>query len=929
MRLCMRWVKGRLSNVDNSGGAAGSFWDTEPCSVAISAQVHTPHLALVVLLPGAPPARMASRTLRLRRQATATIPTDVFENLCGQVKEEVLLGAAAADALEKAAALETVWIARCDLQSVLEEIRCERVKGVEAEAMFRAAAFSADGRGDVGVLQEPEDAKASVESEQWSWEKAMHSLFSAADVDHSGTLDSQQFDRLVATTVKMTGAPLEGDLSKLDKNGDGKIDEQELQEFSEALKAAMGKRSQSTGTAKAVAKAVGLSAELDTLGEEVPRKLLELDGELTELKLLAEVAASDEALSKQVADILRDVGGSHEKLSALNVAEMKQISHMEDIDEMNKVCTAMAEDRDMVSMLLKDSTKTNGKVAELETLVAASESCGDAYTQHTKDRAMNLFKKGFSLRQLLTFVDEKCHKGRLIGTRTTTYEVVKNIIIPETASGKCCYADILPDGPKEPTTLMSHWWGNNFLHLVKAVCQHASGKTELFLHMYTEEELDKTFWLCIFGVNQHFSICHRQGCDCGAPKHHVGINCQMNKFALVMEHIPRHALAMDLELTTLKRVWVLSELNEAMSGGQEKTTVFCGVVGDAMRDEPVIPSVRQAEASFESDKALIIGEIEQREGGVERFDTEMRTRVLDEIAVLRAFFLASRGDTSAVQAELESRSFLLKRQSAHGRGETLLHTAVRYGYAEMVRMMLAWGADVHDTTLLGWTALHYAAVCFNPEKAMDIASMILEARADQGLENSAGRIPLEEAMCADPDTDGEVVKLLMSAGGRELKEEVTRALKDPLGDGPFMPHPIDTQLFSHWLLRMDSWTRPDVKIGIVQPIDGEIQVLSDWVKPIEFGTPAGEVVPSAHCKQLVIAAMRVRKYIQYRWPLWDFHTIVFRYTTPTKPQHYRVDLRTQSLSQIETSDMHAVKREMMDDFTVKSFVPASIRFLYP
>jgi hypothetical protein len=44
----------------------------------------------------------------------------------------------------------------------------------------------------------------------------------------------------------------------------------------------------------------------------------------------------------------------------------------------------------------------------------------------------------------------------------------------------CCFADLLPGGAKTPETLMSHWWGNTFLSLVKAICEHAAGKSELY-----------------------------------------------------------------------------------------------------------------------------------------------------------------------------------------------------------------------------------------------------------------------------------------------------------------------------------------------------------------------------------------------------------------------------------------------------------------
>lgn len=128
---------------------------------------------------------------------------------------------------------------------------------------------------------------------------------------------------------------------------------------------------------------------------------------------------------------------------------------------------------------------------------------------------------------------------------------------------------------------------------------------------------------------------------------------------------------------------------------------------------------------------------------------------------------------------------------------------------------------------------------------------------------------------------------------------------------------------------MDSWQRPDINIGIIQPVNGEVQVLSLWVKPVEFSTVAGEVVsPSPQAKQVVAAAQRVEGYIKYRWPLWNFHVIVFKYTTPNAPQHYRVNLRNSELTQISGEDLECTKM-LLDQHSVITFIPCSIRFLYP
>lgn len=252
--------------------------------------------------------------------------------------------------------------------------------------------------------------------------------------------------------------------------------------------------------------------------------------------------------------------------------------------------------------LLDKLYKDEGESVSCPAANEASSLASPVMPNSEEEVARNLFSKGFSLRQLLAFVDRYCHTEKRIRPETTTAQVVFQIVVPETRHGMCCYADILPGGPREPETLMSHWWGNRFLDLVRAICSHASGKMELFADFYSDSELNKTFWLCIFGVNQHVSICDTipEPCTCASPKYKSGLLCQMNKFPLVMQHIRKHALAMDSKLQTLTRVWVLSELNTALYS-DTLDTEFCGVDLDLeklLNANLLIPSVRDCEASY-------------------------------------------------------------------------------------------------------------------------------------------------------------------------------------------------------------------------------------------------------------------------------------------------------------------------------------------
>ncbi len=90
-------------------------------------------------------------------------------------------------------------------------------------------------------------------------------------------------------------------------------------------------------------------------------------------------------------------------------------------------------------------------------LITMLRSACDTYMKSARGVAQELFSKGISLGQLLDFVKEWCHEKKEISGQTKTYEVVQNIIIPQTAKEGTCMADFMKGGPKTPETLMSHW----------------------------------------------------------------------------------------------------------------------------------------------------------------------------------------------------------------------------------------------------------------------------------------------------------------------------------------------------------------------------------------------------------------------------------------------------------------------------------------
>ncbi len=475
-------------------------------------------------------------------------------------------------------------------------------------------------------------------------------------------------------------------------------------------------------------------------------------------------------------------------------------------------------------------------------------------------------------------------------------------------------------------------WGNNFLDLVRACCEHAAGKTELFSHMYTKEEKEKTFWMCIFAVNQHVSIC--KDCPCGREKYTAGHPmCQMDKFPMVIEQMKYHALAMDSKLKTLTRVWVLSEIDGALNGNNKMQTRFCGTVSQKNIFEPEVPSVEDAEASYEEDKDMIVCLIKERKGGIEKFDKSVRDLTLFEIAKIRLYELISSGKIDEVTKELNSNygERLLNVTNSKFRGETPIMFAARYGFPDIVRLFLERGADVTiQTAEKKWTVLHYAAICFNLETQPEIVQMLLEdGKCNPHELNSFRRTALEE--CILMTGSEEIATAILARSTNNAFALLEKSIKSIQDDGDFTPLPHDAFLFSHNVLRQDTWTRPDTAIAVKQPLGDEIVTYNDWVKPIEFGTATGEIIYGQWAQAIIEASRRYAAYIKYRWPLWEFRYITFRYTTVNAPQHYRIDLVEGTLAQVEAPNERGMNAAaaLYYKHDVTTRVPCSIRLLYP
>ena len=103
-------------------------------------------------------------------------------------------------------------------------------------------------------------------------------------------------------------------------------------------------------------------------------------------------------------------------------------------------------------------------------------------------------------------------------------------------------------------------------------------------------------------------------------------------------------------------------------------------------------------------------------------------------------------------------------------GDTPLHAAAINGQADVVKLLLAAGADVNAKGWIGYTPLHHAAY----DGHADVAKLLLAAGADVNARNTVGDTPLDAAAKLDEDIDLKKQKacaaILREHGGKTGKE---------------------------------------------------------------------------------------------------------------------------------------------------------------
>ncbi|XP_012888554.1 PREDICTED: protein phosphatase 1 regulatory subunit 27 [Dipodomys ordii] len=126
------------------------------------------------------------------------------------------------------------------------------------------------------------------------------------------------------------------------------------------------------------------------------------------------------------------------------------------------------------------------------------------------------------------------------------------------------------------------------------------------------------------------------------------------------------------------------------------------------------------------------------------------------------------GDLAQVGRFIRARKVSL--DTIHPSGLAALHEAVLSGNLECVKLLVKYGADIHQRDETGWTSLHMACSDGYP----DIARYLISLGADRAAANDDGALPSD---LIDPDFQ-DLLELFRAPGDEEA---------GPLAKGPRGP----------------------------------------------------------------------------------------------------------------------------------------------
>jgi len=304
---------------------------------------------------------------------------------------------------------------------------------------------------------------------------------------------------------------------------------------------------------------------------------------------------------------------------------------------------------------------------------------------------------------------------------STTRDVVREAIIPMSRTNRlvAAYASVVPQGSQSspPERMVTHAWGNLFVHLVAAVVADAldmkeysrvallltEGRcAELKTQLHSAGVLHLRYWICAFCINQHSNICGGfppappEGtteygkwdaarrdtvtgkiynvCSCTEPKffNDYPNECELDKFdemmALLHQEVPHfeHVIAVDRKFELFTRAWCVAELVQGnVAGIPQRVQVLShealGIdAGDVSAYVKLVTlTVADCEAFREEDRDAILSKIPD----IAEFDAKLQTVIFGEHGLMRQYFTGF----EALQAAASiARRIAVVRKTVHG-----------------------------------------------------------------------------------------------------------------------------------------------------------------------------------------------------------------------------------------------------------------------
>lgn len=368
-----------------------------------------------------------------------------------------------------------------------------------------------------------------------------------------------------------------------------------------------------------------------------------------------------------------------------------------------------------------------------------------------------LASKNITLAQLLYFYRKNLGDGRLTET-STCWEVMQNIVLPDTEREQTCYMDTMIGGAKKADCMVTHWWGMTFKELVIAIARHATGcmpRDVLDKKMETagfgHDDLQKSFWLCMFAANHHRK----------AGSGHALADIDI--IQRVLAEMVSTLIVLDEGLKIMSRAWCVAEISETAS--MDKPVHFAGHLPDMnIVKELTFPGLDECECFDPNDKTKLVRHYEQQRGPSGTFDQRIGNLLMQ--GVLKELW------GSAVRSKnLEAMADLLGRRvdvntALSKQRDTALTWACQYnGGIPLLDLLLEARADPNVAATGGWSPLHFACQMGNEDYVIGL----LSARADPCASSQSNRTPLLEA--AEREHRG-ILERLLDVGADPMAADI-------------------------------------------------------------------------------------------------------------------------------------------------------------